>query len=608
MVKPVFNNKQKNSEKENNKEKVLLSKKRSQPDTQIKEVDMVKVKKKINELMFSICKENEEKPNELDSLYESMYKKYILNEFNSNCIKYINRIILDTKENHLKKFQGIFDLNKTLTLIIKELLMNEFELLLLSLYLNSVDLSLCKDVITFKNSFIYLCFFIKKLTLSQEKLAPINSFLNRKYQDFDDKFNDWLESNAYVFNNKLFFSYKEINERFKEYNQSNSIYCKNNYIDYNLVIDRILTMSVPYNDVKNDNLFEYKNININNINEKNNNLGNIFNSLNSSYNNLTENQNKINFNINQNDLFNNNNLNNYISTYPIESYINQKTNNNNNNLNYQSNKNSILYPINDSNDEKLNINYTNKELSNKNENIINSHENDLKNKSTYNKMFLVTQEKNNNVYKEEKNEIKNNKKEQEITPNNLLYSLNINEQNNRDENYKQNYFNNNITKDKDNTNIHNLSKHLNEYNQPKYNDNLGINNINSSSKLSLASLENPYFFDINNLYNNVFQGQEGINLGQIMNQSNENFFRSCFSINGIYSSQNFYPNINNNNNYININENNNNNINYMNINPILSGNPIQINQINSQNKGNFENNNNLNVEKNNNNNIKEKIN
>ena len=35
----------------------------------------------------------------------------------------------------------------------------------------------------------------------------------------------------------------------------------------------------------------------------------------------------------------------------------------------------------------------------------------------------------------------------------------------------------------------------------------------------------------------------------------------------------------------------------MNINTILSGNPIQINQINSQNKGNFENNNNLNVEK-----------
>ena len=588
MVKPVFINKQNNNEKEKDKGKELLSKKRSQPDTQIKEVDMVKVKKKINELMFSICKENEEKPNELDCLYESMHKKYILNEFNSNCVKYINRIILDSKENHLKKFQGIFDLNKTFTLIIKELLMNEFELLLLSLYLNSVDLSLCKDVITFKNSFIYLCFFIKKITLSQEKLAPINSFLNRKYQDFDDKFNDWLESNAYVFNNKLFFSYKEINERFKEYNQSNSIFCKNNYIDYNLVIDRILTMSVPYNDGKNDNLFEYKNININNINEKNNNLGNIFNSLNSSYNNLTENQNKINFNINQNDLFNNNNL------------------------NYQSNKNSILYPINDSNDEKLNINYTNKELSNKNENIINSHENDLKNKSTYNKMFLVTQEKNNNVDKEEKNEIKNNKKEQEITPNNLLYSLNINEQNNRDENYKKNYFNNNITKDKDNTNIHNLSKHLNEYNQPKYNDNLGINNINSSSKLSLASLENPYFFDINNLYNNVFQGQEGINLGQIMNQSNENFFRSCFSINGIYSSQNFYPNINN-NNYININENNNNNnFNYLNINPILSGNPIQINQINTQNKGNFENNNNLNVEKNNNensnNNIKEKIN
>ena len=607
MVKPVFINKQNNNEKEKEKGKELLSKKRSQPDTQIKEVDMVKVKKKINEIMLSIGNEKDEKENELDSLYESMHKKYILNEFNSNCLKYINRIILDAKENHLKKFQGIFDLNKAFTLIIKELLMNEFELILLSLYLNSIDLSVCKDITTFKNSLIYLCFLIKKLTLSQEKLAPINSFLNRKYQSFDDKFNEWLESNAYIFNNKLFFSYKEINERFSEYNQSNSIYCKNNYIDYNLVIDRILTMSVPYNDDKNNNLFESKN-----MNEINHNIGNMFNGFNNSINNLKGEQNKI--NINQSNLTNNNNnnnWNNYISTYQIESYLNDK--NNNNNLNYQNNKNAILSPINVSNEEKFNINYINKELSNKNEknnsNNENNHKNTFYKKDSNNKMFLVTQEPiKNNVEKEEKNQIIDDKIKEGISPNNLLYSLNINERNNKDDNYKKKFSNNNIIVDKDNVNnLYNLSKNLNEYNQPKYNDNLGINNINSSSQYSLLSFENPYFIDIKNIYNNVFQGQEANNLGQLMNQSNENFFRSCLSINGIYSSQNFYPNINN-NNYININENNNNNnINCLNINQKLSENPIQNNQINTKKDDNFENNN-LKVEENNSENINNKNN
>ena len=304
---------------------------------------------------------------------------------------------------------------------------------------------------------------------------------------------------------------------------------------------------------------------------------------------------------------NNNNLNNYISTYPIESYLNEK-NNNNNNLNYQNNKNVILSPINVSNDEKFNINYINKELSNKNEknnsNNENNHKNTFYKKDSNNKMFLVTQEPiKNNVEKEEKNQIVDDKIKEGISPNNILHSLNINEQNNKDDTYKKNFSNNNIIVDKDNVNnLYNLSKNLNEYNQPKYNDNLGINNINSSSQYSLLSFENPYFIDIKNIYNNVFQGQEANNLGQLMNQSNENFFRSCLSINGIYSSQNFYPNINN-NNYININENNNNNnINCLNINQKLSENPIQNNQINTKKDDNFENNN-LKVEENNSENI-----
>ena len=53
-------------------------------------------------------------------------------------------------------------------IVIKELIMNEFELILLSLYLELIDISSSKDI------------------------KPINSFLNRKYQRFEQNFNLWI--------------------------------------------------------------------------------------------------------------------------------------------------------------------------------------------------------------------------------------------------------------------------------------------------------------------------------------------------------------------------------------------------------------------------------
>ena len=152
MSKINFINKQ--NEKEKNKE--YLSRKRIEPDSKKEEIDMLKLKKKINGIMMSICNEINESTNDLNILYDSMHKNYILNEFTSNCLKYINKIILDVRKNHLKKFQSIFELNRIFVSIIKELLMNEFELLLLSLYLESIDLSSCKDIISFKDSLIYI--------------------------------------------------------------------------------------------------------------------------------------------------------------------------------------------------------------------------------------------------------------------------------------------------------------------------------------------------------------------------------------------------------------------------------------------------------------------
>ena len=663
MVKSVLFTKQKtqDKDKEKDEETELLSKKRQEPDTPNRDVDMVKIKKKVNEIMNSICNSNEKEKNNTDYLYQSMHKNYLLNEFTSNCLNYINKMIIDVRKNHLKKFQGIFELNKLFISIIKELLMNEFELLLLSLYLEPINISLNMDIFTFKESLIYLCYFIKKLTLSTEKLTPINSFLIRKYQGFEDKFNKWFQLNSSVFNNKLYFSYTEINERFKEYNTSYSIYCKSNYIDYNLIIDRILTMSIPYNEGKNENLFvdrkenssifildnnSNNNTNSNNLKiyGQNKNNGNEFLYYNDGYN-----KNNFSNNINTiNNLYNTS----YISGYPSGIYLN--TNNNNINYDYLYNKNNIIFNINNNNknvnknDEKINLQAVKKEIlpSKQNES-----QNESQNKSSVsfkvnnmnkldsisskddknkkiipnnNKHIFIIEEdkkvendkldentkkgdniKNENYENKNKIEDKEKQKELSITPNNLLYSLEhideaspnnkINNNNihfNSEDRLCKKFKNNgnNLYKGTEETNLNQnniigfqSSQQINDFNAIKNNSNLGLNDFNNLSQGSFTLLKNPYFNEINNLYHNSLHGMDQDDFRQLINQSNENLFRSCFSLN--HSSQNFYP-IMNNVNYTSNNAGetmNISNLNYQPITQIIPNNSIPVLNLNNNN-------------------------
>ena len=639
MVKPYFINKSKT------KEKSYLSKKRTVPDEPTDEVDMVKLKKKINKLMLSVCNEiNTSTTNDLNILYESMFKKYLLNEFTPNCLNYINRIIIDTSKNHLKKFQGIFELNKIIVLIIKELFMNEFELILLSLYLELIDLSSNKDINTFKEALIFLCFFIKKLTLSEKNLAPINSFLNRKYQRFDEKYNLWIQSYTSILDEKiLYFNYNKINERFIEYNQTHSIYCKNNYIDYNLIIDRILTMSIPYNENRNDNPFINKKIGLGNI-DSTSELNNLISTF---KNDLQENTN-INLNSFINNNYNINNINNNETNLNINgkylpyynsAFTTNALNNQNSNLNNLYNKNNMFNQMNAINNQQINNNFMNtstKDLIkpvmqeqeiNVNKNIsgvksineieINNIKNNLQNegnkKSLNPKKLFITQEQkknNNNIssnnIESKDNNINNiNNSQIDMTPKTLLYLLSqkqLNEQGNNNNipafkrnNSNASIMNNITTKNNNNENLSllqsnllglNASQQINYYNKINYNGPLGLNDINGTSQFSIFSSKNPYLSDMYN--NNIFRGNEDENF-KFIGQSSDNFFKSYYSMNGITSSRNFYPNLSNNNNYgntnvqENMNNNNNNNINSLQINQLLPGNQaLNINAVNNQ--------------------------
>ena len=264
----------------------------------------------------------------------------------------------------------------------KELLLNEFELIVLSLYLDKTNISLLLDYFTLEQSLLFLCFYVKNLTLNNEELEPINSYLKNEYKYFSENYEKWLEINKNILKEKQ-FTFKEINKRFREYNSPYNTHCINDYIDFNYIVDRILSMSLPYTDFK-----------IEKNNSANTNHSKIFNIKEVK---LTKNK-GINYNV---------------------------TNNN-----YFIDKNEIKY--------KKNANFN---ISNNNFNKINKEEDfndDIKNQNMKSESFNNYTKLNSNDYfdflqknnKDKNNVIKGTNEENlqrnkiiSFTPNNLLHSL-----------------------------------------------------------------------------------------------------------------------------------------------------------------------------------------
>ena len=362
--------------KSNKEKRTIVSNKKKERDQFKKEMDMILLKNQIGEIIKKISddktkienfndkyKKNIEIINEKyadNSLYQRLFQNYIKNEYTLICISFVNKIVIDTKHNHLEQFEGKYNLNKIFNNLTKELLLNEYELILLSLYLEYIDISLYYNIFNLEEALLYLCFFIKKITLDNYELDPILYHLNKKYENFENNYKKWYKINEKKFIEKTGFQHKEINKRFREYNTPFNEYCCDNYIDYNYIVDRILTMSLPYVDIKKDN----------NNNKDNN----------------------TNDNINNNDYLNKNNINNENNTKEVINQINNNTNNNTNVINFVTNKN-----FEDNKDKQINPSFMKSELNINNNNKPN----------------------NNNIYKQ-LNQING---QLNMTPNYILHSL-----------------------------------------------------------------------------------------------------------------------------------------------------------------------------------------
>ena len=485
--------------------RTIVSNKKKDRDQFIKEIDMIILKQKINEMMKKVSNDKikiendhlgeikktdsikKNNINNMDVLYQDMFQKYMKEGFTLVYTSFINKIILDMKRNHLEQYEGKFNFNKIFVSLSKDLLLNEFELILFSLYLEYIDISSFLNYFSLENSLLFLGFFVKKLTINKNELEAIISYLDKKYDNFGQNYENWLKIIEEKNINKLYFNYLQINNRFKEYNAPFNAYCGENYIDYNYIVDKILTMSLPYVDVKKNN---------NNSKTNNNSILSTQNGNNKNiktYNNNDENMNNKNIN---NHSFDNNKIN-----LNQENY--DKTNFNSEpliNIGIKPKINSI--PNIDSKFEPNNINYNN--FMNKN---------------------------NINLFNELNNKNIANNIPSTITPNNLLHSLgNINRYMIAPGSNKM-MINPNLLGNINKTNISQSIRQIEEdFGAKKMSSNLIFNPMQTPSQSSFIFQQKPSLMEIN-LFNRNNSSQlfdEGDTLKQILRASNENF-RSSMS-------------------------------------------------------------------------------
>ena len=392
--------------KSHKEKRTVVSNKKKDRDQFKKEMDMILLKNKIGEIIKKVSDEKKKIENYNDkykknieimnekytdnSLYQTMFQNYMKNEYTLICISFINKIIINTKNNHLEEYEGKYNFNKIFTNMAKELFLNQYELILLSLYLEYINISLYSHIFGFEESLLFLCFFIKKMTLDNNELYPILDHLNKKYENFQINYEKWYKINENKFNEKTHFHHKEVNKRFRDYNNTFNEYCGENFIDYNYIVDRILTMSLPYADIRKDNFNE---------NEKNNNIKET--GL-EDMNKLKDNNKILNFIPNKNigDYQNNNNKNSNLikpefnnlnnnnilnKSKVIESQNNIKFNINNNTRIFQNiTPNNLLHSLGKNN--KIRQNQLNNKILVSNSNILNNSNNaDINNQNSMNK-------------------------------------------------------------------------------------------------------------------------------------------------------------------------------------------------------------------------------
>ena len=198
-------------------------------------------------LVNSPSKNQSKKKKTAKDMYNDLYNNYTKNQLNINLISMINQLINTSKTlpNEMKLQYG---LNELLLKVVKELMMNDLEIVYLSLYLDVFGWS-NENYDIFEN-FIITGLSVKKFL--NEDIDIIENYINEKYKDIKNKFNNWINSQS---KNKQKFSIspRMVNQRNNLLKKPYNSFCRNNYIDYNDAVDKILKLSLSYNEINKKN-------------------------------------------------------------------------------------------------------------------------------------------------------------------------------------------------------------------------------------------------------------------------------------------------------------------------------------------------------------------
>ena len=222
----------------------------------IKDIDLQKLSKAIDKelsqnLLSSSNKNNlakeeiNENPFEKsgEALYKRLQNNYIKNNFNINIISMITQLI-NTSTTLPKELKNRYPLNNILLDIVKELMFTDLEIVYYSLFLDIFGWT--NEYYDVKDNLIITGLSVKKFLNKDTDI--IENHLDKNYEDLYDKFNNWINSQN-DFKKNISFNPIIVNERNNLLKKPFNCYCRNNYIDYNDAVDKILQLSLPYNEI-----------------------------------------------------------------------------------------------------------------------------------------------------------------------------------------------------------------------------------------------------------------------------------------------------------------------------------------------------------------------
>jgi len=240
-------------------------------NSKIEKVKMNRKKKRISLYTFDMTIFNEKIKNQMkkisliktklsdDEKYEKQYQEYLLTEFNTNCILFLTRILSDSKIFN-SEFQNTKNIHKILMNVIKTLMLNEYELTLFSILLDNINI-INKTKYSLDIILYLIGLQIKELTSDNISIILKHLKFENKEIEFENIYNTWKKE---LEDKTKLLTLKQINYKFKMLKRNFNPYCKFNFIDYNNIVDKILTMSLAYNNegkmINEDNVIIINNV------------------------------------------------------------------------------------------------------------------------------------------------------------------------------------------------------------------------------------------------------------------------------------------------------------------------------------------------------------